>query len=329
MKIAVDAMGGDYAPQNNIEGAIQSLNNQEIEILLVGEPEKLELLLSNKEYDKNRLSIIPSEGAILDTEQPAMAVKRKPNASVNICSGLVKKGIASGYISAGNSGATFASSAGILGMFEGLTKPCVGGALFGFSPETLILDLGLNVDPTPKQLIDFAALGVSQVKILYGVENPTVGLLSNGSEPNKGNKLVKESFELFKKSSMNFYGNVEGHDIATGKVNVIVCDGFTGNILLKAVEGIGHVINKFLASEIKDSKYENAINMISDNTNIMRVYGGGPVFGINGIAIVAHGASSPTAIANGINTIAWLSNIDYVNKSKKELNQVRSSVNNE
>jgi glycerol-3-phosphate acyltransferase PlsX len=329
MKIAVDAMGGDHAPHNNIEGAIKSLNDPKIEVILVGEPKKLESLLSDKEYDKNRLTIIPSEGAILDTEQPAMAVKRKPNSSINICSGLVKKGIASGYVSAGNSGATFASSAGILGMFEGLSRPCVGGALFGFSPETLILDLGLNVDTTPKQLIDFAALGVSQVKILYGVENPTVGLLSNGSEDNKGNKLVKESFQLFKKSSMNFYGNVEGHDIATGKVNVIVCDGFTGNILLKAVEGIGHVINKFLASEIKESKYENVLQTITQNTNIMKVNGGGPVFGINGIAIVAHGASSPDAIANGIKTVSWLSKIDYVNKSVKELNEVRSSINNE
>ena len=139
MKIAIDGMGGD-TPENNVDGAIKALEDSEIEILLVGEPEKLERLLTQKNYDKERLSIIPSEGAILDTEQPAMAVKRKPNASINICSGLVKKGIAKGFISSGNSGATFASSAGVLGMFEGLTKPCVGGPVFGFSPETLILD---------------------------------------------------------------------------------------------------------------------------------------------------------------------------------------------
>ena len=144
MKIAVDAMGGD-SPVNNIDGAIKALNETEIEILLVGEPRKLEKLLHDKHYNKDKLSVIPSEGAILDTEQPAMAVKRKPNASINVCSGLVKKGIANGFISSGNSGATFASSAGILGMFEGLSKPCVGGPIFGFSPETLILDLGLNL----------------------------------------------------------------------------------------------------------------------------------------------------------------------------------------
>ena len=258
-----------------------------------------------------------------------MAVKRKPNASINVCSGLVKKGIANGFISSGNSGATFASSAGILGMFEGLSKPCVGGPIFGFSPETLILDLGLNVDPTPKQLIDFAALGISQSKILYNIENPTVGLLSNGSESNKGNKLVKESFELFEKSSLNFFGNVEGHDISTGKVNVIVCDGFTGNIILKAIEGIGHVINQYIQENITDNKYEKIINSISKNTNIMREFGGGPVIGVNGIAIVAHGASSPTAVFNGIKTISWLSKKDYINQLKKELEEVRGSVNNE
>ena len=262
MKIAVDAMGGD-SPINNIDGAIKALVDPEIEILLVGDPKELEKSLSGKDYDKQRLSIIPSEGTILDTEQPGMAVKRKPNASVNICSGLVKKGIVEGFISAGNSGATFASSAGILGMFEGLSKPCVGGPIFGFSPETLILDLGLNVDPSPKQLIDFASLGISQSKLSYDIENPTVGLLSNGSEPNKGNKLVKESFELFEKSSLNFFGNVEGHDIATGKVDVIVCDGFTGNIILKAIEGMGHVINKFIEKNITDNKYEKIINTIS------------------------------------------------------------------
>lgn len=328
MKIAVDAMGGD-SPVNNIDGAIKALNETEIEILLVGEPGKLEKLLHDKNYNKDKLSIIPSEGAILDTEQPAMAVKRKPNASINVCSGLVKKGIANGFISSGNSGATFASSAGILGMFEGLSKPCVGGPIFGFSPETLILDLGLNVDPTPKQLIDFAALGISQSKILYNVENPTVGLLSNGSESNKGNKLVKESFELFEKSSLNFYGNVEGHDIATGKVNVIVCDGFTGNIILKAIEGTGHVINQYIQENITDNKYEKIINSISKNTNIMREFGGGPVIGVNGIAIVAHGASSPTAVYNGIKTISWLSKKDYINQLKKELEEVRGSVNYE
>ena len=328
MKIAVDAMGGD-APVNNIDGAIKALNETEIEILLVGEPRELEKLLHDKDYNKDKLSVIPSEGAILDTEQPAMAVKRKPNASINVCSGLVKKGIANGFISSGNSGATFASSAGILGMFEGLSKPCVGGPIFGFSPETLILDLGLNVDPTPKQLIDFAALGISQSKILYNIENPTVGLLSNGSESNKGNKLVKESFELFEKSSLNFFGNVEGHDIATGKVNVIVCDGFTGNIILKAIEGIGHVINQYIQENITDNKYEKIINSISKNTNIMREFGGGPVIGVNGIAIVAHGASSPTAIYNGIKTISWLSKKDYINQLKKELEEVRGSVNNE
>ena len=328
MKIAVDAMGGD-SPVNNIDGAIKALNETEIEILLVGEPRELEKLLHDKDYNKDKLSIISSEGAIPDTEQPAMAVKRKPNASINVCSGLVKKGIANGFISSGNSGATFASSAGILGMFEGLSKPCVGGPIFGFSPETLILDLGLNVDPTPKQLIDFAALGISQSKILYNIENPTVGLLSNGSESNKGNKLVKESFELFEKSSLNFFGNVEGHDIATGKVNVIVCDGFTGNIILKAIEGIGHVINQYIQENITDNKYEKIINSISKNTNIMREFGGGPVIGVNGIAIVAHGASSPTAVFNGIKTISWLTKKDYINQLKKELEEVRGSVNNE
>ena len=329
MKIAVDAMGGDNSPKNNIEGAVLALKDPAIEILLVGIPEEMEPFLSKLNFDSSRLSIVPSEGAILDTEQPGLAVKRRPNSSINVCSGLVKNGIAEGFISPGNSGATFASAAGVLGMFEGLSKPCVGAAVFGFSPKTLILDLGLNVDPSSKQLIDFAALGVSQAKILYGIENPTVGLLSNGSESNKGNKLIKESFELFDKSSLNFLGNIEGHDIATGKVNVIVCDGFTGNILLKAIEGMGDVIFKYLSKEITDIKYEKIIRKISDNTNLMREFGGGPIFGVNGIAVIAHGASSPIAISNGINTVSWYSKKDYVNRLRQELKEIRRSINSD
>ena len=327
MKIAIDAMGGDY-PINNIEGALMSIEkDSELEILLVGEPEKLSKNLNNYSFDKKRVQLIPSDEAIRMDEQPGIAIKRRPNCSINVCTGLIKKGVINGYVSAGNSGATFASSAGILGMFEGLSKPCVGGAVFGFAPKTLVLDLGLNVESTPEQMLDFAALGISQAKILYDIENPSVGLLSNGSESNKGNKLVKDSFKLFEKSSINFQGNIEGHDIALGKVNVVVCDGFTGNILLKAIEGFGDVIHEFLKKEINDTKYEEIINTIPKKTNIMREFGGGPVFGVNGIAIVAHGSSSPAAISNGISTISWLTEKDYVNQSIKELSSIRGSIN--
>ena len=327
MKIAIDAMGGDY-PINNIEGALMSIEkDSELEILLVGEPEKLSKNLNNYSFDKKRVQLIPSDEAIRMDEQPGIAIKRRPNCSINVCTGLIKKGVINGYVSAGNSGATFASSAGILGMFDGLSKPCVGGAVFGFAPKTLVLDLGLNVESTPEQMLDFAALGISQAKILYDIENPSVGLLSNGSESNKGNKLVKDSFKLFEKSSINFQGNIEGHDIALGKVNVVVCDGFTGNILLKAIEGFGDVIHEFLKKEINDTKYEEIINTIPKKTNIMREFGGGPVFGVNGIAIVAHGSSSPAAISNGISTISWLTEKDYVNQSIKELSSIRGSIN--
>ena len=326
MKVAIDAMGGDF-PVNNIEGAIKSLDDPELEIFLVGGPEKLSQSLKKYSYNKDRIQIIPSGEAIRMDEQPAIAIKRKPDCSINVCSGLVKKGLVDGYVSAGNSGATFASSAGILGMFEGLSKPCIGGAVFGFAPKTLVLDLGLNVESTPEQMLDFAALGISQAKILYDIENPSVGLLSNGSESNKGNKLVKECFKLFEKSSIKFQGNIEGHDIALGNVNVVVCDGFTGNILLKTIEGVGDVIHEFLIKEINDDKYLDIINTIPIKTNIMREFGGGPVFGVNGIAIVAHGSSSPTAISNGISTVSWLTKKDYINQSIKELSQIRGSIN--
>ena len=186
--------------------------------------------------------------------------------------------------------------------------------------------MGLNVDPTPAQLLDFTAIGISQVKILYGIENPTVGLLSNGSEPNKGNRLIKTTHDLLSKSNINFSGNVEGNDVASGKVNVVVCDGFTGNVLLKLIEGIGESIYQYLDSNIKDEKYDEYIQNISNQTNAMREHGGGPIFGINGIVIIGHGASRPKAISNGLNLIHQLSINNYVDKSRTELYKIRKSL---
>ncbi|MBA30555.1 MAG: hypothetical protein CL905_01735 [Dehalococcoidia bacterium] len=324
--IALDGMGGDFAPYNNIKGALIASKQSNVNILLVGDPNILKREIENQKIDSQKIKIIPSSGVVEEGEPPGMAFKNKPEASVFVCAGLVKKGLADGFVSCGASGGTFASAAFAFGMFEGLSKPAGGGAVNGFAPKTLILDLALNVDCSPKQLFDFAALGVTQAKILYDIENPTVAILSNGSEKGKGNKSTKETSELLESSNMNFVGNIEGDDISEGKANVVVCDGFTGNILLKSIEGLGKIITEFISKESKSDQLKDISNEIFRLTHIMQEFGGGPIFGVNGIAIVGHGKSNAQAISNGIGTAAMLARKNYIQESKKQLSELRSSI---
>ena len=324
--IALDAMGGDYGPSNNIKGACLALKDPNVKIVLVGDHHILEKEIKAQNIDSKKIKIFQSNGVVEEGEPPGKAFKNKPQASVFVCSGLVKKGIADGFVSCGASGGTFASAAFAFGLFEGLSKPAGGGAVIGFAPKTLILDLALNVDCSPKQLFDFAALGVTQAKILYDVENPTVALLSNGAEKGKGNKSTKETSKLLEKSNINFIGNIEGDDIPEGKANVVVCDGFVGNILLKSVEGLGKVITEYISRETKSEEYRNIEKEIFRLTHIMQEFGGGPIFGVNGIAIVGHGKSNPEAISNGIGTATMLARKNYIEESKKQLSELRSSI---
>ena len=326
--IALDAMGGDFAPTNNIKGSILALEQTNIKVLLVGNQDILEEEIKKQNITDKRIEIISANGIVEENEPPGMAFKNKPKASVFVCAGLVKKGIADGFVSCGSSGGTFASAVFSFGLFEGLNKPAGGGAIIGFAPKTVILDLALNVDSSSKQLFDFAALGVTQAKILYGIENPTVGLLSNGAEKGKGNKSTKETASLLEKSTINFIGNIEGDDITEGKVNVVVCDGFVGNVLLKLVEGLGKTITEFIADKSKGDEYKFLEQEIFRLTNIMQEYGGGPIFGVNGLAIVGHGKSTPEAIANGIGTAAMLARKNYIEESRNQLANLRLSIKN-
>tara|TARA_B100001996_G_scaffold383050_1_gene377121 strand:+ start:20852 stop:21850 length:999 start_codon:yes stop_codon:yes gene_type:complete len=323
--IALDAMGGDYGPQVTVPAAISAIKDFGIKVILVGDPDEVGKELSKfpKEITE-KMKVIPSEGVVNEGESPVSAYRNKPKASIFISAGLVKKGYADGVVSMGSSGATLAAASILFGTMEGIERGSIGGPIIGFSPEMVLLDLGSNVDTKAPQLADFAAIGDQVSQLMFNKENPKIALLSVGSEEGKGNLLVKETFQLLSKSSLNFVGNIEPEDLFEQKVDVVICDGFVGNILLKTTESLGRKISK----EILDKTGNKEISdEILNKTNVLsESYGGGPIFGINGIAIIGHGSSKVSTIVNAINTAKLTIENDWVEKQQKAIKKIRSEI---
>jgi glycerol-3-phosphate acyltransferase PlsX len=331
IKIAVDAMGGDYAPGEVVQGAVTAAKESGIGIYLVGPQDKIKAELAKYDTAGLPIEIVHTDEYLLEGEQPAYALRTKRNASIAVGTRLVKEGRAQAVFSAGPTGGVIAAALMILGMVEGVSKPVLGGPIIGFAPKTVIMDVGANVDIRPDQLLDFAIVGTVYARTLLGVPNPTVGILSIGAEEGKGNDLVKNAFPLFKKSGLNFVGNVEGHDIPIGKVNVIVCDGFVGNVLLKFSEGLGHVEAHWLQNKLKGKLPENEVQEICAGllgiTNAADTAGGGPIWAVNGLVIKAHGRSKAAAIAGGLVGAKNLVEKDIVGDLKREMLSIRAKLN--
>lgn len=323
--IALDAMGGDYGPEVTVPAAISAIKDFGIKVILVGDPNEIGKELSNfpKEITE-KMKVIPSEGVVNEGESPVSAYRNKPKASIFVSAGLVKKGYADGVVSMGSSGATLAAASILFGTMEGIERGSIGGPIIGYSPEMVLLDLGSNVDTKAHQLADFAAIGDQVSKLMFNKENPKIALLSVGSEEGKGNLLVKETFQLLSKSSLNFAGNIEPEDLFEQKVDVVICDGFVGNILLKTTESLGRKISK----EILDKTGNKEISdEILNKTNVLsESYGGGPIFGINGIAIIGHGSSKVSTIVNAINTAKLTIQNDWVEKQQTAIKKIRSEI---
>ena len=242
--IAIDAMGGDFGPSVTVPAAITAMKDYGIKVILVGEEKEIKEELSK--YPKEiaqYIKIIPSEGVVNEGESPVNAYRSKPKASIFVSAGLVKKGYAQGVVSMGSSGATLAAASILFGTIEGIERGSIGGPIIGYSPEMVLLDLGSNVDTKATQLADFAAIGDQVSRMMFNKKEPKVALLSVGSEEGKGNQLVKDSYKLLSKSSLNFVGNIEPEDLFEQKVDVVICDGFVGNILLKTTESLGKKIS--------------------------------------------------------------------------------------
>jgi glycerol-3-phosphate acyltransferase PlsX len=292
MNIAIDVMGGDYAPEAVVDGILLAISNlaPEETILAVGPADTINTLLSDRGYTGSQIRIIHADQVIEMGEHPTRALSQKPNSSIGVGFTLLKEGKADIFASAGNTGAMMVGSLFSVKTIQGVQRP----AIAGFIPQTdgthsVMLDIGANADCKPEMLEQWAVLGSVYASATRGIESPRVGLLNIGEEEQKGSILAQATYALLKANEkLNFVGNLEGKDVFLGKADVIVTDGFTGNIVLKMGESIYNIM-----------KEQGMVNEFVDRTNYEN-YGGSPIIGINGNVIIAHGASSPTAIMNMI-----------------------------
>jgi len=306
MKIAVDAMGGDFGPRVTVEGAVRASEAYNIEVMLVGVEKLIKREFDKLEKSKARITIIDAPEAI-SMGEGIFSFRKKRKSSIRISAQLVKDRLAEALVSAGNTSAVVYISRKILGALHGVHKPALALLVPTLNGLTLLLDVGANVNCLARDLEQFALMGKVFMESILGLENPRIGLMSIGEESSKGNSLTKEAFERLKKSSLNFIGNVEGKDIYSGKADIIVSDGFTGNVALKASEGVvetlffmaRHEIMKNLLAKVGFFLMKRNLRKIFKRVDYSE-YGGAHLLGLNGLCIIAHGRSNPTAVKNAI-----------------------------
>ncbi|MBO03394.1 MAG: phosphate acyltransferase PlsX [Chloroflexi bacterium] len=326
--IALDAMGGDHGPSVTVPAALKAVGEGGVAVALVGDEKSINAEL--EKYDtpaKQLVQVAPSEGVVEEGESPARAFRAKPNASIFVAAGAVKMGKAAGFVSMGSTGASIAAATVVYGTLNGIDRGALGGPVVGYAPNTVIIDLGTNVDTRPGLLVDFAALGNVMSKLIYKNENPRIALLSVGSEEGKGNALVKETSELLSATDLNFIGNVEPNDLPEGKAEVVLCDGFVGNVILKLTEGLGDSIVNHVKTVLDDSEESKQLSKeIFERMNILEAFGGGPLLGVKGLAIVGHGASGVNAVANAIGTAKFVISTGLIEAQQTELDRIRAEV---
>jgi glycerol-3-phosphate acyltransferase PlsX len=305
--IALDAMGGDHAPVEIVAGALLAHRELDIEIALVGPKDLLEAELAHHGAAPAGIQIIHASEAIGMDEHPAQAVRAKKDASINVAMGLVKRGVASAFVSAGNTGAVMASALMTLGRIHGIERPAIGTIAPYSETGVLVLDVGANADVKPSYLVQFAQMGSVYCERVMGVHNPRVALLNIGGEESKGSELIQEVYGRLGKAGVNFVGNIEGGEVHRGKADVIVTDGFTGNVAVKVTEGVAdfifHELRVALTSKLQ---YKLAAMVLRPALIKMRdrmdpgTYGGVPLLGVNGVVMIAHGASDARAVKNAL-----------------------------
>ena len=321
MRIALDAMGTDRAPATEVAGAVSALEDpqSDFEILLVGDRAVLEPELALHEgFPKDRLTIVHAPDRVLPGEPASTVLRRKPESSIAIGLGLHQAGEADAFISAGSTGAVMAASLFILRPLQGVDRPAIGTVVPTANGPLLLLDAGANVDCKPRQLVQFARLGKVYAQDLMDIASPRVGLLNIGEEPKKGDELAVATYQGLAESGLNFVGNIEGRGIVEGACDVLVCDGFVGNVLLKFYESVASFIVGLLT---------NALGELESNDDLDEVFrlldytetGGAPLLGVNGITIICHGGSPPKAVRNAIGVADRAAKASMVSHFKKEL----------
>jgi glycerol-3-phosphate acyltransferase PlsX len=313
LTIAVDAMGGDNAPRAEVEGAVRAARTLDTQVILVGRKEILEKELAQHEgSDSLPIRIEHASEQVTMEDSAARAVRTKRDSSIRVASRLVRDGIAQGVVSAGNTGAIMATAKMVQGVVPGVDRPALASAFPTMKgTPVVVIDVGANVDCTPRMLAQFAVMGDIYARVIFRNPNPRVGLLSIGEEEHKGNELTRSATPLLKTLPLNFIGNVEGRDIYTGAADVIVCDGFIGNVALKVSEGLVEII-KFMLKESLEATITRKIGYVLSKAAFTdfkkRVdyseYGGAPLLGVKGVAIICHGRSNANAIKNAIRVAA-------------------------
>lgn len=299
MRIAVDAMGGDHAPQEIIKGAVKAAAELNIEVILVGDRETIERELAQYDSPQGNIHIHHASQVVEMDEHPALALRKKKDSSIIVAHMLVKEGQADALVSCGNTGAQLAAAMFILGRFPGIDRPALSVLIPGKAGHTVLLDAGANVDVKVTQMVQFALMGKAYAQVVSGTTNPRIGLLSNGAEETKGNQItVAAHGELKSLEQINFIGNVEGRDIFDDKADVVLCDGFVGNTIIKTLEGFAFTI----MDRLDRVEGVDGSELLSD-FDYTRI-GGAPLLGVDGISIVCHGSSRSGAVFYGIQLAA-------------------------
>jgi len=310
LRIALDAMGGDNAPRNEIEGAIAALRfaNNRFEVAVVGQERLLKSEISRHNIGSLNLTIVHADDVVTMNDAPAAILRTKPKSSIVRALELHSERVVDAFVSGGNTGAVMAASTLLLGRIPGVSRPTIGSNFPNETGVCIVLDVGASVDCKPHHLYEFAVMGSIYAAQIFNCEHPKVGLLSVGEEDAKGNEVSLAALELLRNSNLNFIGNVEGRDILKGKAEVIVCDGFTGNIVLKFAESVPSLLkkrikdyaNQSLPKKIMAALISRPLKKILGGDMDYQQHGGVPLLGVNGVTIIGHGRSTPLAFRNMI-----------------------------
>ena len=325
--LAVDAMGGDHGPKVTIPASINALSKyDQLHIILVGDKELIQIELQKNKYTNTRLSIQHASEVVEMDESPQSALKNKKDSSMRVAINLIKEEKAQACVSAGNTGALMATARYVLKMLPGIDRPAIASSLPSQKGTTYMLDLGANTDCTAENLLQFAVMGAMLVSSVTGNPKPSVGLLNIGSEDMKGNEVVRQAGELLRRSHLNFYGNVEGNDIFKGTTDVVVCDGFVGNVALKTAEGIAQLMGRFLTQEFKRNWITKSMAFVSllvlnrfKKRLDPRRYNGASFLGLKGIVVKSHGGADSYSFFYAIRTAIEESKNNVLENIQKQL----------
>jgi glycerol-3-phosphate acyltransferase PlsX len=327
IRIAVDAMGGDHAPAAAVDGAVAAARHLAVEIALVGSTPALEAALApHADWRELGLSIVEAPDVVGMADPPAATLRRRPRASIRVAADLVARHDAAALFSAGNTGATVMASHAAFGMIPGVDRPALATIIPTRQRPAVLLDSGANLECRPHHLLQFAIMGSVYARLALGVERPRVGLLSIGEEETKGNELTRDAHQLLKTAALHFIGNVEGREIYSGSADVIVCDGFTGNVVLKTSEGLVDAVEALLGDELQGT-FSSQVGYLLSRRAFRRFrrrvdyseFGGAPLLGVAGLAIVGHGRSSTKAVRNAVAMAHRFASSDFIPRVEQEI----------